>query len=269
MKKLTMSLILMLSCFHSFAMVIKGDVHPERYTFFLNDQGAEALRNINNLNLKLRTNSGNIPLLKELENNVNKVGINSKEDPIWKKGNVRWDNKPPVALTCLISTTPIGNVYKDFTYCADETGAEYIGLKGWPVQQALEKTCKVGQSDCPVYLALQGDDPTTRNDSVQFSPRPSVPASTAPKKDMAEVERITSYLKDNGCAVINDAMIKKGSSNNSDQLCAQVTKVGGDGPNYSVYYKMIDGYAGQVVTIMYKDGKPIWFDLPNGTLRIE
>lgn len=271
MKKLIISLTLMLSCFHSFAMVIKGDIHPERYTFFLNKQGAEALKNINNLNLKLRTNPGNIPLLRELENNVSIVGINSDEDPIWKKGNIRWDDKPPVALTCLISTVknPIRNFYQDITHCVDETGAEYIGLKGWPAQQALEKACKVGQSDCPVYLVLQGDDPTTRNDSVQFSSRPSAPASTAPKKDMAEVERITLYLKENGCSVINDAMIKKGSSSNSDQLCAQVTKVGGDGPYYSVYYKMHDGYAGQVVTIMYENGKPIWFDLPNGILRIE
>ncbi|MBE5215826.1 hypothetical protein IG611_11735 [Pectobacterium sp. A535-S3-A17] len=271
MKKLTILLILTLSCFHSFAMVIKGDIHPERYTFFLNKQGAEALKNINNLNIKLREKPGNIPLLKELENNVNKIGINSDEDPIWKKGNIRWDDKPPVALTCLISTmkNPIGNFYQDITHCADETGAEYIGLKGWPVQQALEKVCKVGQLDCPVYLVLQGDDPMARNDSVQFSPRPSAPVSVSPKKDMAEIERITSYLKGNGCTVINDAMIKKGSSNDSDQLCAQVTKVGGDGPYYSVYYKMHDGYAGEHVTIEYKDGRPVWFNLPNGTLRIE
>lgn len=200
MKKLTMSLILMLSCFHSFAMVIKGDVHPERYTFFLNDQGAEALKNINNLNLKLRTNPGNIPLLKELENNVNKIGINSDEDPIWKKGNIRWDDKPPVALTCLISTmkNPIGNFYQDITHCADETGAEYIGLKGWPVQQALEKTCKVGQSDCPVYLALQGDDPTLRNDSVQFQPAPA--GFNASKQDINKVEEV----KLNGCHLANE-----------------------------------------------------------------
>ncbi|MDY4315662.1 hypothetical protein SOW02_12050 [Pectobacterium actinidiae] len=269
MKKLTMSLVLMFSCFHSYSMVIQGDIHPDRYTFFLNEQGAEALKNINNINIQLRTKPGNIPLLKELENNVNKVGINSKEDPIWKKGNVRWDDKPPVALTCLISTTPVGNVYKDFTYCADETGAEYFGLKGWPSQQALEKTCKVGQSDCPVYLALQGDDPMARNDAVQFSPRPSVPTSALPKKDMAEVEKITSYLKGNGCAVVNDAMIKNGSSSSSDQLCAEVTNIGGDGPYYTVYYKMIDGYAGQHVIIEYKDGRPVWFNLPNGTLRLE
>ncbi|MEQ9917711.1 hypothetical protein ABRQ01_13645 [Pectobacterium aroidearum] len=76
MKKLTIVLILTLSSFHSFAMVIKGDTHPDRYTFFLNKQGAEALRNINNLNIKLREKPGNIPLLKELENNVNKIGIN-------------------------------------------------------------------------------------------------------------------------------------------------------------------------------------------------
>ncbi|WP_224556479.1 hypothetical protein [Pectobacterium versatile] len=271
MKNLMLLLTLILSCFHSYAMVIKGNIHPDRYTFLLNKQGGEVLKNINNINLKLRTKPGDIPLLKELEDNVNRIGINSNEDPIWKKGNIRWDGKPPVALTCLIATTrnSVGNFYQDITYCADETGAEYTGLKGWPAQQALEKVCKVGLSDCPVYLALQGDDPTTRNDSVQFSPRPSTPASTPPKKDMAEVERITSYLKENGCSVINDAMIKKGASSNSDQLCAQVTKVGGDGPYYSIYYKMHDGYAGEGVTIEYKDGRPVWFNLPNGTLRIE
>ncbi|QQK71703.1 hypothetical protein PSR30_13585 [Pectobacterium carotovorum subsp. carotovorum] len=200
MKNLMLLLTLMLSCFHSYAMIIKGDIHPERYTFLLNNQGGEVLGNINDINLKLRTKPGNIPLLKELEDNVNKIGINSNEDPIWKKGNIRWDGKPPVALTCLIATTrnPVGNFYQDITYCADETGAEYIGLKGWPLQQALEKTCKVGQSDCPVYLVLQGDDPTLRNDSVQFQPAPV--GFNANKQDINKLEEVKLH----GCNLANE-----------------------------------------------------------------
>ena len=163
----------------SSAMDVYGRVHPERYTFWLTPQGGAALGAVNTkmagmLNTA-RPGSAQDALT---VNNLQKQGYNAAGiAPFYpterSQSTVRDDGKPVKVVTCLMSTVPNLDQKStmDRTWCADEVGAEYIGFSGWPKRETVMKACKVGEDDCPVYLSLQGDDPTVRNDSVRFIPR--------------------------------------------------------------------------------------------------
>ncbi|AYX11962.1 hypothetical protein [Yersinia pseudotuberculosis] len=198
----------------SSAMDIYGEIHPERYTFFLNDKGGDDLKDLNNKMISAigEVHPGNMQDALNI-NNLQKEGYDSTglapfiPDSI-QKSTIRDDGKAVKILTCLVSTVTVPNstrtVTMDRTWCKDEVGAEYIGFKGWPLRSAIAKSCRVGDNDCPVYLTLQGDDPTVRDDSVKFvSVHPpkvqTEPVITTKKPDPA----IIADLKMNGCKIIN------------------------------------------------------------------
>ncbi len=190
----------------SSALTIHGDIHPERYTFFLNQKGGDDLKNINDKVVAMMGSgrpgdmTDSLKIQPVQQEGYSLVGIS----PSPFTGNVRYDSQPVKVVTCLISTVPVSNRTVEQTSCKDETGAEYIGFKGWPLRSAIAKSCRVGDNDCPVYLTLQGDDPTVRDDSVKFvSVHPpkvqTEPVITTKKPDPA----IIADLKMNGCKIIN------------------------------------------------------------------
>ncbi len=191
----------------SLALTISGKIHLERYTFFLNQKGGNDLRYINDKVVDMMESGrpGNVTDSLKIQPVQQKgyslVGIS----PSPFMGNVRYDGLPVKAVTCLISTVPVSTRTVEQTYCKDETGAEYIGFKGWPLHGAIEKSCRVGDDDCPVYLTFQGDDPTVRDDSVQFVSKPVKVHPAAPEKltNPVIVNQVIADLKANGCAIIN------------------------------------------------------------------
>lgn len=211
----------------SFAITIPGNILPERYTFFLTDRGGEMLREMNDAAVSVKLN--------------NKVGFSAEAQgkaaaanispllyaalPL-EKNFIRYDGKPVKALTCLITTRTMPGQNKNYTweetYCLDETGAAYIGSKGWPSRAIVEKSCEVGASGCPVYLGLNNDPPTLRNDAAQYIPYSSKRLSgqkesnSQPKPATGEIvaERdgyVVNYVKGSSCAD-NKLIVKNTSS---------------------------------------------------------
>jgi hypothetical protein len=70
----------------SSALTVHGDIHPERYTFFLTQEGSNQLKQANE---RLAKNPQAYTL------DVNHTGIQPFEA-------VRWDGKPVKAVTCVL-----------------------------------------------------------------------------------------------------------------------------------------------------------------------
>lgn len=159
----------------SSAVVIPGNIHPGRYTFFLTEKGGEMLRDMNDaaVSVKLNNKAGFTVEAQRMAAAANISPLLYAASPL--EGNfIRYDSKPVKALTCLITSRNMPGTNKNYsweeTYCLDETGAAYIGTQGWPSRAIFDKSCEVGTSDCPVYLSLKNDPPTLRNDSAQYVP---------------------------------------------------------------------------------------------------
>ncbi|CQJ58350.1 hypothetical protein DVP43_04880 [Yersinia enterocolitica] len=202
----------------SSALDVYGEIHPERYTFFLNDKGGDNLKRLNNKMVSAigKVRPGNMQDALNMSNlqkeGYDSVGIASFVPESVQKSTVRDDDQPVKAVTCLMSTVTVPHASRHITmertWCKDEVGAEYIGFNGWPLRSAIAKSCRVGDNDCPVYLTLQNDDPTVRDDSVNFvpvhPPKPQALPEPAPKEtDPAIVSKVVADLKANGCAIIN------------------------------------------------------------------
>ncbi|WP_145586857.1 hypothetical protein [Yersinia rochesterensis] len=202
----------------SSALDVYGEIHPERYTFFLNDKGGDNLKRLNNKMVSAigKVRPGNMQDALNMSNlqkeGYDSVGIASFVPDSIQKSTVRDDDQPVKAVTCLMSTVTVPHASRHITmertWCKDEVGAEYIGFNGWPLRSAIAKSCRVGDNDCPVYLTLQNDDPTVRDDSVNFvpvhPPKPQALPEPAPKEtDPAIVSKVVADLKANGCAIIN------------------------------------------------------------------
>lgn len=202
----------------SSALDVYGEIHPERYTFFLNDKGGDNLKRLNNKMVSAigKVRPGNMHDALNMSNlqkeGYDSVGIASFVPESIQKSTVRDDDQPVKAVTCLMSTVTVPHASRHITmertWCKDEVGAEYIGFNGWPLRSAIAKSCRVGDNDCPVYLTLQNDDPTVRDDSVNFVPvhplKPQALPEPAPKEtDPAIVSKVVADLKANGCAIIN------------------------------------------------------------------
>lgn len=217
----------------SSALDVYGKIHPERYTFFLNTDGGNGLKDINNKIVSTmmgKIGPGNMQDALII-NNIQKEGYDSlgiapfAPESI-QKSTVRDDDQPVKAVTCLMSTVTVPNstrtVTMDRTWCKDEVGAEYIGFNGWPLRSAIAKTCRVGDNDCPVYLSLQGDDPTVRNDSVRFKP------SQTSKVDTSKIGEI----KTNGCVLANESVRLQ---TKTPGQCKTITKVDAPQPGSHPY----------------------------------
>ncbi|MHA3763146.1 hypothetical protein [Yersinia enterocolitica] len=202
----------------SSALDVYGEIHPERYTFFLNDKGGDNLKRLNNKMVSAigKVRPGNMQDALDMSNlqkeGYDSVGIASFVPESIQKSTVRDDDQPVKAVTCMMSTVTVPHASRHITmertWCKDEVGAEYIGFNGWPLRSAIAKSCRVGDNDCPVYLTLQNDDPTVRDDSVNFvpvhPPKPQALPEPAPKEtDPAIVSKVVADLKANGCAIIN------------------------------------------------------------------
>lgn len=220
---LSLSIVTLLIPSVSSALVIYGKIHPERYTFFLNANGGNELKDINNKMVSImmrKIGPGNMQdalIINNLQKEgYDSVGIASFAPESIQKSTIRDDDQPVKAVTCLMSTVTVPNstrnVTMDRTWCKDEVGAEYIGFNGWPLRNVIAKSCRVGDDDCPVYLTLQGDDPTVRDDSVLFKP------SQTSKVDTSKVDEI----KANGCALANESVrLKTGTPGR----CKVITKI--------------------------------------------
>ncbi|WP_105608315.1 hypothetical protein [Cronobacter sakazakii] len=214
----------------SFAITIQGHIHPERYTFFLTENGGEILRDMNNeaVSVKLNNKAGFDAVAQSKAAAANISPLLYAASPL-EQNFIRYDGKPVKALTCLITTRTMPGQNKNYaweeTYCLDETGAAYIGTKGWPSRTIYSKTCAVGATDCPVYLRMNNDPPTLRNDSVQYVPysrehvtvqKESNPApKPATTETVAEQDGyVVSFVKASNCAD-NKLIVKNTSSGKS------------------------------------------------------
>ncbi len=159
----------------SSAVVIPGNIHHGRYTFFLTEEGGEMLRDMNDaaVSVKLNNKAGFAVEAQRMAAAANISPLLYAASPL-EENFIRYDSKPVKALTCLITSRNMPGTNKNYsweeTYCLDETGAAYIGTQGWPSRTIFDKSCGVGASDCPVYLSLKNDPPTLRNDSAQYVP---------------------------------------------------------------------------------------------------
>lgn len=164
----------------SSAMTIHGDIHPERYTFFLTQEGSNQLKQAND---RIAKNPRAYTL------DVNHTGIQPFDA-------VRWDGKPVKAVTCVLVDGIMMGQKATWSQCKDESGAEYFGNKGWLVRDYVAKACEVGKSDCPVYLVLQTDPPTMRSDMANFVPAP---------KNFNASANLTDEIKKDGCQMANNS----------------------------------------------------------------
>lgn len=209
----------------SFAITIPGNVHSERYTFFLTETGGEMLRDMNNEAVSVKR-SGKAEYSADAQRKAEAANISPlvyAASPL-EQNFIRYDGKPVKALTCLLTTRTMPGTNKPYsweeTYCLDETGAAYIGSKGWPSRAIFEKSCEVGASGCPVYLGLNNDPPTMRNNAVQYIPynnraseqnennsqqKPVADEIVAEQEDF-----VVSYVRGNNCA--DNKLIVKNTS---------------------------------------------------------
>ncbi|EUM09232.1 hypothetical protein [Enterobacter sp. BIDMC 30] len=214
----------------SFAITIQGHIHPERYTFFLTENGGEMLRDMNNeaVSVKLNNRAGFNAEAQSKAAAANISPLLYAASPL-EENFIRYDGKPVKVLTCLITTRNMPGQNKNYaweeTYCLDETGAAYIGTKGWPSRTIFSKSCAVGAADCPVYLSMNNDPQTLRNDTVQYvpynrervngqkehnhEPKPT-PAETVAEQD----GYVVSFVKASNCAD-NKLIVKNTSSGKS------------------------------------------------------
>lgn len=217
----------------SFAITIPGNIHPERYTFFLTDNGGEMLREMNDAAVSVKLNN-RVGFSAEAQNKAAAANISPllyAASPL-EQNFIRYDSKPVKALTCLVTTRTIPGQNKNYTweetYCLDETGAAYIGTKGWPSRAIVEKSCEVGVPSCPVYLGLNNDPPTMRNDVAQYIPYNSKRVSrnkesnSEPKPAAGEMVAeqdgyVVNYVKGSSCAD-NKLVVKNTSSGKTAEI---------------------------------------------------
>lgn len=211
----------------SHAITIQGNIHPERYTFFLTEKGGDMLRDMNNEAVSVKLNNKAV-FNAEAQTKAATANISPllyAASPL-EQNFIRYDGKPVKTLTCLITTRTMPGQNKNYawdeTYCLDETGAAYIGTKGWPSRAIVEKSCEVGAQDCPVYLGMNNDPPTMRNDAVQYIPynrgqvnRPkensAQPNQTADVTVAEQDGYVVNFVKASNCAD-NKLIVKNTSS---------------------------------------------------------
>lgn len=217
----------------SFAITIPGNIHPERYTFFLTDRGGEMLREMNDAAVSVKLNN-KVGFSAEAQSKAAAANISPllyAASPL-EQNFIRYDSKPVKALTCLVTTRTIPGQNKNYTweetYCLDETGAAYIGTKGWPSRAIVEKSCEVGVPSCPVYLGLNNDPPTMRNDAAQYIPYNSKRVSRNKESNsqlkpaagemVAEQDGyVVNYVKGSSCAD-NKLVVKNTSSGKTAEI---------------------------------------------------
>lgn len=203
---LLLSLTLLMLPSMSFALDVYGEVHPQRYTFFLTPQGGNALKAVNDktaalLNTAQQGNTRDALTVNALQKEgYDRVEIAPFYPSDRSQSAIRDDGQTVKAVTCVMTTVTVPNstrkVTMDRTWCQDEVGAAYIGFSSWVHRDVVQKACRVGDADCPVYLSLQGDDPTIRNDAVRFR---------ASRKPVGETSNVDE-LRANGCAMANESV---------------------------------------------------------------
>ncbi|MDV7022055.1 hypothetical protein R4P48_05090 [Atlantibacter subterranea] len=223
---LSLSTISLLSPSICSALTISGKIHPERYTFFLNEKGGTALMRLNERMIAFyqSEDAGNVGARYAIsDSGYRDLGVAPAPLGTSESATIRDDGKPVKALTCIMSTVPVSTVMTEQLWCKDDVGAEYIGFKSWPHRDIVKNACRVGDDNCPVYFSLQGDDPTIRDDSVKFT------SVHPPKREISRVPQvkkpdpaIIENLKTNGCDIINQ--YKK-----SLPKCGSVLDVSGGG----------------------------------------
>lgn len=89
----------------SFAITIPGNIHPERYTFFLTDSGGEMLREMNDaaVSVKLNNKAGFSAEAQSKAAAANISPLLYAASPL-EQNFIRYDGNPVKALTCLITT---------------------------------------------------------------------------------------------------------------------------------------------------------------------
>lgn len=242
----------------SFAITIPGNIHPERYTFFLTDNGGEMLREMNDAAVSVKLNN-TVGFSAEAQSKAAAANISPllyAASPL-EQNFIRYDGKPVKALTCLVTTRTMPGQNKNYsweeTYCLDETGAAYIGTKGWPSRAIVEKSCEVGASGCPVYLGLNSDPPTMRNDAAQYIPYSSKRVSgqkesnSQPKPATGEIVAeqegyVVSYVKGSSCA--DNKLIVKNTSSGKTAAIAGLNGCSFDPKNNAVIIFLLNEYVG-------------------------
>lgn len=89
----------------SFAITIPGNIHPERYTFFLTDRGGEMLREMNDAAVSVKLNN-KVGFSAEAQSKAAAANISPllyAASPL-EQNFIRYDSKPVKALTCLVTT---------------------------------------------------------------------------------------------------------------------------------------------------------------------
>ncbi|MCM7441827.1 hypothetical protein JVB16_06285 [Enterobacter hormaechei] len=242
----------------SFAITIPGNIHPERYTFFLTDSGGEMLREMNDAAVSVKLNN-KVGFSAEAQSKAAAANISPllyASSPL-EQNFIRYDGKSVKALTCLVTTRTMPGQNKNYsweeTYCLDETGAAYIGTKGWPSRAIVEKSCEVGASGCPVYLGLNNDPPTMRNDAAQYIPYSSKRVSgqkesnSQPKPATGEIVAeqegyVVSYVKGSSCT--DNKLIVKNTSSGKTTTIAGLNGCSFDPKNSAVIIFPLNEYVG-------------------------
>ncbi|MDE7917113.1 hypothetical protein [Enterobacter kobei] len=242
----------------SSAITIQGNIHPERYTFFLTEKGGEMLRDMNNEAVNVK-HSGKASASVDAQNKAAAANISPLLYPgaPLEQNFIRYDGKPVKALTCLITTRTMPGQNKDYaweeTYCLDETGAAYIGTKGWPSRTIFSKSCAVGAADCPVYLSMNNDPPTMRNDAVQYVPysreRVSGQTGRSPEPKLTTTETVAeqdgyvvSFVKASNCA--DNKLIVKNKNSGKTAAIAGLNGCTFDPKNNAVIIFPLNEYVG-------------------------
>ena len=91
----------------SSAITIQGNIHPERYTFFLTEKGGEMLRDMNNEAVNVK-HSGKASASVDAQNKAAAANISPLLYPgaPLEQNFIRYDGKPVKTLTCLIPPAP-------------------------------------------------------------------------------------------------------------------------------------------------------------------
>lgn len=126
----------------SSAFTLRGEIQPDRYTYYLMPEYAQTLKSLNDKkgrDLFVRIPHGELTADSSYQQ--------AKGLPA------------PTAMTCISSIYFNEGARENWlrVACVDNNGLEYTAHQKWPSQSIAKRVCKVGEARCDSFLALTSD----------------------------------------------------------------------------------------------------------------
>lgn len=125
------------------AITLRGEIQPDRYTYYLTDQYAQKLWAMNrDRNRTIRFNLPPGELVAQTD------------------VSFAYQHPAPTAITCISSIYYNQGARANWlkVACIDNNGLEYSTHQKWPDTSIAKRVCKVGEASCDAFLTMNSDN---------------------------------------------------------------------------------------------------------------